>query len=178
MDFVPVNAISISGLCVQVFSVHCSSFRRPLLVMSERTFLSPPARSAMSVPGHVLPDLPYSRPASPALHQHAIGFLGLGAMGYPMARNLARSRPIAPNSPPSLLVYNRTKARSESLLNELGPERIAIADSPEQLIKDCDIIITSLANDEAIKAVYEAFSKALEVCTYNKQPTSICRIIT
>ena len=67
---------------------------------------------------------------------------------------------------------------SSARLRVRHPERIAIADSPEQLIKDCDIIITSLANDEAIKAVYEAFSKALEVCTYNKQPTSICRIIT
>lgn len=130
----------------------------------------------MSVPGHVYPDLPYSRPSSPSLHQHQLGFVGLGAMGYLMARNLARSRHSHPLGSPPLLVYNRTKGKSEALLNELGPERVRVAESVEQLATECDIIITSLSNDEAIKLVYQAFSQALQVRLWVSCTT--CRLLT
>lgn len=84
-------------------------------------------------------------------------------MGYLMARNLASHRHSHPNGSPPLLVYNRSKAKSEKLLNELGPQRIKIADSPGQLAKECDVILTSLATDEAVKSVYESFRVALQV---------------
>jgi 3-hydroxyisobutyrate dehydrogenase-like beta-hydroxyacid dehydrogenase len=89
-------------------------------------------------------------------------------MGYPMARNLAKSRHAHPQGSPPLLVYNRTKSKSEALLKELGSDKVRVADSPEQLAKECDIIITNLANDDAVKAIYQQFSKALEVCMHTR----------
>lgn len=109
-------------------------------------------------------NLPYSRPPTPHSHALQIGFYGLGAMGYLMARNLATHKISHPVSSPPLLIYNRTVAKSEQLAKELGGEgKVRIAQSAGQLANECDVIITNLANDEVVKAVYTEFSKALIV---------------
>ncbi|KAI0354664.1 NAD-P-binding protein [Trametes cingulata] len=105
---------------------------------------------------------PFSRPTTPGHHALQIGFCGLGAMGYPMARNLAKWRnQHVPGSLP-VLVWNRTRSKSEDLLKELGEEMITIADSLEQVASDCDIIFTNLSNDDVVRSVYQTFAKALQ----------------
>ena len=81
-----------------------------------------------------------------------------------MARNLAIHKNSHQIESPPLLVYNRTVSKSEKLANELGGEgKIRIAQSAAELAVECDIIITNLANDDVVKAVYEEFSDALTV---------------
>ncbi|KAG1766407.1 NAD(P)-binding protein [Suillus occidentalis] len=94
--------------------------------------------------------IPFSRPPTPGLHPLQIGFCGLGAMGYFMARNLANSR--KSQSPPLL---------SQKLLAELGASAVKVADTLGQLATECDVIFTCLVNDEVVTSVYNEFAKAL-----------------
>lgn len=81
-----------------------------------------------------------------------------------MARNLATHKNFYPVESPPLWVYNRTVSKCERLANELGGEsKIRIAQSAAHLAVECDIIITNLASDDVVKAVYEEFSDALTV---------------
>ncbi|KAG1784220.1 NAD(P)-binding protein [Suillus placidus] len=102
--------------------------------------------------------IPFSRPPTPGVLPLQIGFCGLGAMGYFMARNLANSR--NPQSSP-LLVYNRTVAKSQKLLAELGASAVKVADTLDQLATECDVIFTCLINDAVVTSVYNEFAKAL-----------------
>ncbi|KAK7465511.1 hypothetical protein VKT23_005485 [Stygiomarasmius scandens] len=106
--------------------------------------------------------LPYSRPATPGLHPSQIGFVGIGAMGYFMARNLANRRVIPGFAHAPLLVWNRSPERPQKLVKELGEERIRIVQSLEELVNSCDVIITNLANDAVVKSIFEQFAKTLE----------------
>jgi glutamyl-tRNA reductase len=101
-------------------------------------------------------DVPFSRPHSPH-REITVGFYGLGAMGYFMARNLAKRLPIP------LLVSNRTRSKAEQLHHELGDSKIKIVEKPEDLATECDIVFTNLANDEVVKQTYELFAAALKV---------------
>ncbi|OBZ79641.1 putative oxidoreductase YfjR [Grifola frondosa] len=106
---------------------------------------------------------PFSRPATPGYHALQIGWCGLGAMGYLMARNLAKYRGThSPGSPP-LLVWNRTASKSEQLQKELGEDKIKIAQSPKDIALECDVVFTNLANDTVVKDIYEQFANALKV---------------
>jgi 3-hydroxyisobutyrate dehydrogenase-like beta-hydroxyacid dehydrogenase len=71
-----------------------------------------------------------------------VGFIGLGNMGLPMARNLLRARH-------SLAVYNRTPGRAEPL----AAEGAAVAGSPAGAARDADVLITMLADDPALRSV-------------------------
>ncbi|KAI0931630.1 hypothetical protein AcV7_001037 [Taiwanofungus camphoratus] len=104
--------------------------------------------------------IPFSRPATPGPNVLTVGWYGLGAMGYFMARNIANHRASHPGSPP-LVVYNRSTSKSEQLQEQLGENKVKIAQSPEQLALECDVIFTSLATDAVVKSVYEQFAKAL-----------------
>ncbi|HKJ33103.1 MAG TPA: NAD(P)-dependent oxidoreductase [Balneolales bacterium] len=72
-----------------------------------------------------------------------IGFLGLGNMGEPMARNLLKSGDY------ELTVYNRTQSKTEKLKNE-GAD---VADSVEDLVSGKDVVITMLSDDFALLSV-------------------------
>ena len=72
-----------------------------------------------------------------------IGFLGLGNMGEPMARNLLKS------GDHELTVYNRTQSKTEKLKNE-GAD---VADSVEDLVSGKDVVITMLSDDFALLSV-------------------------
>jgi 3-hydroxyisobutyrate dehydrogenase-like beta-hydroxyacid dehydrogenase len=100
-------------------------------------------------------ELPFSRPPTPSVSQHRIGWVGLGAMGYPMARNLAtHGHPV--------LVFNRSREKALKLRNEVG-DQVQVADSLDQVVHECDVVFTSLATDEAVKSIYHAFHSALKV---------------
>ncbi|KAG2360632.1 NAD(P)-binding protein [Suillus spraguei] len=102
--------------------------------------------------------VPFPRlPATSGVHPQ-VGFCGLGAMGYFMARNLANS--FKPQLPP-LLVYNRTAEKSQKLLAEVGASAVKVAESVHQLATECDIIFTNLGNDAAVTSIYNEFEKAL-----------------
>jgi 3-hydroxyisobutyrate dehydrogenase-like beta-hydroxyacid dehydrogenase len=108
--------------------------------------------------------VPYSRPETPNSHAaQRIGFVGLGAMGYLMAQNLANYRASLPGGLPPLLVWNRSVDKSEKLLHALGKDKVRIAQELAQVASECDVIITNLANDAVVKSVYEKFTEALKV---------------
>lgn len=117
-----------------------------------------------SGPSHLLAhDLPYSRPQTPGRqYQVQVGWIGLGAMGYPMARNLANHRATHLEQQPPLLVWNRSKEKSEKLLHELGDRKVAIAQTVVDVATKCDIVLTSLASDEVVKSVYKEIAAALQ----------------
>jgi hypothetical protein len=106
--------------------------------------------------------LPYSRPETPGPRPQ-IGFVGLGAIGYFMARNLATHLPPQYSGSPPLLVWNRSTTKSEKLQQEVGKNHVRIAQSLAQIATECDVVISALANDEVVKSVYEEYSNALTV---------------
>lgn len=106
--------------------------------------------------------VPFSRPASPFPHLLKIGWYGLGAMGYFMARNIATSRQSQLNTTP-VLVYNRTLSKAQKLVDQVGSSAAKVASSPAQLAIECDVIFTNLADDGAVHSVYNEFAKALSV---------------
>lgn len=73
-----------------------------------------------------------------------VAFLGLGRMGSPMAANIA-----AAGFP--VTVYNRTAAKSEELA--AAHPGIAVAASPRDAADGADIVITMMANADALRAV-------------------------
>ncbi len=70
-----------------------------------------------------------------------VGFIGLGQMGLPMARNLLKARH-------SVTVYNRTRSRAE----ELQPDGASIAERPADVCS-AEVVISLLADDAAVEAV-------------------------
>ncbi|GAA5975407.1 hypothetical protein JCM10908_005153 [Rhodotorula pacifica] len=83
------------------------------------------------------------------------GFLGLGNMGLHMANNLAKH--LADNDHPALMLYNRTTSKLPA-----ESDSIKHAKSAQQLAEQCDVVVTSLANDEAAKLVYAELFKGAE----------------
>ncbi len=72
----------------------------------------------------------------------AVGFVGLGVMGQPMALNLARAGV-------DLVVWNRTPDRCEPLLRAGA----TVADNAADLFARCDTVILMLASEAATDAV-------------------------
>ncbi|MGJ1416451.1 NAD(P)-dependent oxidoreductase [Sphingobacterium multivorum] len=72
-----------------------------------------------------------------------LGFIGLGNMGYPMAKNLEKA-----GFP--LSVYNRNKAKAAGF-----EEQSIIREDIGELVDHSDIIFSMLTNDEAVNEVYE-----------------------
>ncbi|KAH7914729.1 NAD(P)-binding protein [Hygrophoropsis aurantiaca] len=101
--------------------------------------------------------VPFSRPSTPSAQPLRLGWYGLGAMGYFMARNLANSQK---HRGLPVLVHNRSPAKAEKLVKEVG-SAANIARSPAELVTECDVIFTNLANDAAVTSVYNDFAKAL-----------------
>ena len=71
-----------------------------------------------------------------------IGFIGLGIMGRPMALNLLKA-----GYP--LVVHNRTPEKAEGL----AARGAVVAATPAELVAQVDIVLTSLADDDALTAV-------------------------
>ncbi|BAL26964.1 NAD(P)-dependent oxidoreductase [Azoarcus sp. KH32C] len=71
-----------------------------------------------------------------------VAFIGLGAMGAPMARNL-----IAAGF--AVTIYNRSRGPAEAF----AAEGVRIAASPADAVEPGGIVVTMLANDAALEAV-------------------------
>ena len=71
-----------------------------------------------------------------------IGFIGTGLMGFPMAKNILKAGY-------NLKAFNRSKNKAEPL-KEFGGE---IAYKIKDVVKDSDILITMLTDDNAIDEV-------------------------
>jgi 3-hydroxyisobutyrate dehydrogenase len=80
-----------------------------------------------------------------------VGFIGLGAMGLPMALNLHRA---------GLLVgaWNRTPGKAEALAAETGA---TAAVSPAALAAGCDVLVTCVSADEDLLEIVDAVAPAL-----------------
>jgi 3-hydroxyisobutyrate dehydrogenase len=72
-----------------------------------------------------------------------IGFIGLGVMGRSMARHLR-------NAGHELVVYNRTRARADEVI-ALGAQW---ADSPADVARQSDVIITMVGYPSDVKQIY------------------------
>jgi 3-hydroxyisobutyrate dehydrogenase len=77
------------------------------------------------------------------------GFIGLGAMGAGMARNLHRAGLLAG-------VWNRTASRAESLARELGVEA---ASGPESLARSCEAIVLCVSTDADVLEIVHALAR-------------------
>ena len=71
-----------------------------------------------------------------------IGFIGIGLMGFPMAKNILKSEY-------KLKVFNRSLVKAEPL-KDFGAE---ISKTVSELVKDSEIIITMLTDDKAVDEV-------------------------
>jgi 2-hydroxy-3-oxopropionate reductase len=71
-----------------------------------------------------------------------IGFIGLGLMGKPMARNLMKA-----GYP--LTVFNRSRAPME----ELAAEGAALAESPMQVAQQADVVLTCVPDSPDVVAI-------------------------
>src|SRR5436305_3402489 len=71
-----------------------------------------------------------------------VGFIGLGIMGKPMARNLMKAGY-------KLVVYNRSRAP----MDELAAEGAATADNPKAVAEQSDIVITMLPDSPQVQEV-------------------------
>lgn len=80
-----------------------------------------------------------------------VGFIGLGAMGLPMARNLHRAGLLAG-------VWNRTRSQAELLAAETG---VPAAATPAELAAGCDVLVTCVSADADLLAVIDAIAPAL-----------------
>jgi 3-hydroxyisobutyrate dehydrogenase len=72
-----------------------------------------------------------------------LGFIGIGSMGRPIARRLLESGY-------NLTAYNRDRAKAEALV---GYGAI-VAKSIAELASNTDVILSCLANDDAVRTVY------------------------
>jgi 3-hydroxyisobutyrate dehydrogenase-like beta-hydroxyacid dehydrogenase len=80
-----------------------------------------------------------------------VGFIGLGGMGSRMASRLL-------NAGYHVTVYNRTRRRAEDL-TQLGA---SIAESPRELSRSADMVLSSVADDTALEHVMFGNEGALE----------------
>lgn len=75
-----------------------------------------------------------------------VGFVGLGAMGAGMARNLHKHQLLA-------AVWNRTRSKSQTIAQETG---CAIAEAPADLAPLCDAIVICVSADADVLSVVDA----------------------
>ena len=82
-----------------------------------------------------------------------IGFIGLGIMGKPMAKNLLKAGY-------EVRVYNRSKEAME----ELAVEGASLGTSPKDVAEHCDVLITMLPNSPEVRDVVAGDLGVVEGC--------------
>jgi 2-hydroxy-3-oxopropionate reductase len=80
-----------------------------------------------------------------------VGFIGLGIMGKPMARNLM-------DADYEVTVYNRSPEKAE----ELGEGGAAVARSPREVAEKSDVIVTMLPDSPQVREVVAGEDGVLE----------------
>src|SRR5690349_5990355 len=73
---------------------------------------------------------------------HVIGFIGLGIMGRPMAKNLLKAGH-------ALVVHNRSRA----VVDDLGREGAKVSTSPREVAAQSTVLITMLPNSPDVEEV-------------------------
>ncbi len=81
-----------------------------------------------------------------------VGFVGLGLMGRPMARNLI-------SAGHDLVLYNRTRQKAEELATETGAD---VADSAGEVARVCDVTVTMLPAPPDVERVVAGEDGILE----------------
>jgi 2-hydroxy-3-oxopropionate reductase len=81
-----------------------------------------------------------------------VGFVGLGIMGRPMARNLMEAGH-------ELVLYNRTRQKAEELAKESGA---GVADSLKEVAESSDVVITMLPGPPEVEEVVAGEEGVLE----------------
>jgi 3-hydroxyisobutyrate dehydrogenase len=77
-----------------------------------------------------------------------VAFLGLGVMGYPMARHLAQK------GGHEVTVYNRSFAKAETWLGENGGNgRNKAARTPAEAAKEQDFVFACVGNDDDLRSI-------------------------
>jgi 3-hydroxyisobutyrate dehydrogenase len=79
------------------------------------------------------------------------GFIGLGAMGLGMARNLHKHGLLS-------AVWNRTAAKAEALAQETGCTAVQ---QPADMAPDCDVIVMCVSADADVLSVVDALLPAI-----------------
>ena len=72
-----------------------------------------------------------------------VGFIGLGIMGGPMAKNLMEAGY-------ELVLYNRTREKAEDLAGDGDAE---VAGSPKEVAESSDVIVTMLPDSPDVRDV-------------------------
>ena len=72
-----------------------------------------------------------------------VAFIGLGVMGYPMARHLS-------NAGHGVTVYNRTPSKSEQWVAENGGTRQL---TPREAAVEAEIVFLCVGNDDDVRSV-------------------------
>ena len=72
-----------------------------------------------------------------------VGFVGLGIMGTPMARNLLAAGY-------DLTVHNRSREKAEAL----AAEGATVAESPKEVAESADVVVTMLPGPPEVEAVF------------------------
>src|SRR5690242_5055463 len=91
-----------------------------------------------------------------------IAFLGLGAMGTPMAHRLLAAGH-------DVTVWNRTAARAEALRTSGA----RVAATPAEAVRDADVVVTMLADPAAVESVAGSLASALRPGTLFLEMSSI-----
>ncbi|HET6662163.1 MAG TPA: 2-hydroxy-3-oxopropionate reductase [Rubrobacter sp.] len=81
-----------------------------------------------------------------------VGFIGLGIMGRPMAKNLMEAGY-------ELVLHNRSPEKAEDLANE---GNATASESPREVAEACDIVITMLPDSPDVEAVVAGEGGVLE----------------
>ncbi|MBV9771334.1 MAG: NAD(P)-dependent oxidoreductase [Bryobacterales bacterium] len=81
-----------------------------------------------------------------------VGFLGLGLMGYPMARNLAKAGH-------QLQVWSNTASKAQQLASE---EKATACDSPKQVAENADFIFVCVGDTRMSEQVITGASGIIE----------------
>jgi 3-hydroxyisobutyrate dehydrogenase len=73
-----------------------------------------------------------------------VAFIGLGVMGYPMARHLAKK------GGHDLTLYNRTAEKADKWVSENGGKR---ADTPKAAADGADFVFSCVGNDDDLRSI-------------------------
>ncbi|KAF1985060.1 hypothetical protein K402DRAFT_358093 [Aulographum hederae CBS 113979] len=92
--------------------------------------------------------------SSTSAAQATWGFIGLGRMGYPMAKNLRAKLP----KEDTLFIQDVNKDAMDAFaaeISETATGKVELAATPRQVAENAETIITALPNPAIVKSVYE-----------------------
>ena len=85
--------------------------------------------------------------------KNKLGFLGVGYMGHPIVQRLLESGF-------KVAAYDRDRSKANELVRFGG----TVAESITELASSCDVVLTSLPNDEVVLDVYQGPAGVFAIC--------------